>query len=472
MKITPIGYSAQKVTGSCNKIEYLDKTLLVECGGIQEGRTPLENYNLNRAMIQQIKSKKIDFIFLLHSHFDHIGLVPTNYSNGCKARLIVPKGGYLILREMWLDSAKIMEKDCIYLSKKFGKEYTPFYTIQDVENTLQFIEEFDSGEIFNINEELSFRFIPAGHIAFSQQLELFIKLNNHTNKILITSDLGNLLTQDRREYVDKFVPVQKANVVIGESTYGRNGRQKTKKDFEKDLEKIKAVIEQFCVDGNGRVLIPAFSLDKTPIILTYLYDIFGNDSSFKVPIIVDSPLGIRLLKCYEQLLTGEAKVKFDRVMAWDNIKLITDHKESASCMLDMKPKVLVSSGGMIQSGRCISWAQSIIPRSNDAIMFMGYCGANTLGWKIKNLSSQKTVTINNKVLKNRCQIIELSSFSSHMQQNDLINYYKSIQADKIYLLHGDEQSRIDLKNKLQEELSNSCKTTKVSIVNKSTVITL
>ena len=57
-----------------------------------------------------------------------------------------------------------------------------------------------------------------------------------------------------------------------------------------------------------------------------------------------------------------------------------------------------------------------------------------------------------------------------MQHTDLVNYYKNIVADKIYLLHGDEQARKELKEDLQEELTKMCKSTKVALVNKSTVI--
>ena len=59
-----------------------------------------------------------------------------------------------------------------------------------------------------------------------------------------------------------------------------------------------------------------------------------------------------------------------------------------------------------------------------------------------------------------------------MQHNDLVNYYKGIVADKIYLLHGDEEARMELKEDLQDELRKMCKSTKVAIVNKSTIIRL
>lgn len=424
-------------------------------------------------MLRKIKPQELDYIFVLHLHYDHIGMIPSMYQNGkCEAKIIVPNGCKSILKEMWLDSAKIMNKDCEYLNRKFDKNYLPFYTEEEISIALSYIEEFPSNEIITLTEELSFRYVPSGHIMLAQQLEVFINLNNYTSKILVTSDLGNVTTENKRIFVDNFQPVIKSNIVLGESTYGHMSKRNSKKDFKKDLEKIKTIVEQFCVDNKNRILIPTFSLDKTPIVLWYLYELFGHDESFHVPIIVDSPLAIRLLNCYSNVLKGKSKEKFDEMMNWKNIKLIVDHESSMTCMSDNEPKVIVSSGGMLQSGRSVQWAMNIIPRSNDCILFMGYCGEKTLGWKIKHSKEQKTVTINNKILKNRCQVVELLSFSSHMQHNDLVNYYKSIQADTIYLLHGDKEARLELKEHLENELSKMCKSTKVKLINKSMVIKL
>jgi len=472
ISIIPIGYSAQKVTGSCNIINWDNTTIAVELGGIQEGHTILSNYNMNKEMLSKIKPQQLDYIFVCHNHFDHIGLIPSVFSNGkCNAKIIVPTGSRLILQEMWMDSVKIMKKDCEYLSKKFNRCYKPFYTEEETNVALNQIVEFESDEVFKITDELSFRYTPAGHIMLSQQLELFVSINNHTSKILITSDLGNAITEDNRIFVENFKSISKSNIVIGESTYGLKSKRNTKKDLEKDFSKIKSVIEQFCIECNNRVLIPTFSLDKTPIMIWILYEMF-KDKDFNIPIIVDSPLAIRLLRHYSSILQGDKKKKFDDMMNWKNLRLITEYEESAACIEDKSPKVIISSGGMLQSGRSVQWAQNIIPYENDCILFCGYCGVDTLGWRIKHAKSQKTIKINNKVVKNRCQIVELFSFSSHMQHNELLNYYKNIQADKIYLLHGDKESRIELKEELEKELRNMCKSTKVCVVNKSTVIRL
>ena len=59
-----------------------------------------------------------------------------------------------------------------------------------------------------------------------------------------------------------------------------------------------------------------------------------------------------------------------------------------------------------------------------------------------------------------------------MQHNDLVNYYKSINCEKIFLVHGDDKARLELKEDLEKALVDCCKSTRVIIVNKGTKISL
>ena len=460
-----IGGNCEGVTGSCTSIKFNDRTILFECGGIQDGHTILENYKKNRELISKIKPKEVSMIIIGHNHHDHVSNICSLFARGCKARVIVPKGSTAILKEMWLDSAFINSRDCEYLSNKYEKEYYPLYEIADVERTLQFVEEFESNEIIELDDDISIRYSPAGHILCSQQTELYINGGSHTRKVVFTSDLGNVKTQDSRVFVENLKPITKSNIVIGECTYSKRERSMTKKDFEKDIEKIKTVVEQYCVVNKHRVLIPSFALDRTAYILWILYELFGKDSNFKIPIIIDSPLANRLLDCYSSILEDDAKEKFDEMMSWKNIKRVITPEDSIAAIADKSPKVICSSSGMLTAGRSIKWTQSILPCEQDCILFIGYAGEDTLAYKIKHNQEQKTIN-------NKCQIIDLKSFSSHMQRDDLINYYKTYNCDKIYLVHSDKNSKLEFKEDLEKALADCCKSTRVIAVNKGTKISL
>lgn len=467
-----IGGNAESVTGSCTRITTQEHVYLFELGMIQDGHTPLENYKKNSKLLQKIKPNEIDYIIIGHLHLDHVGLLPALYARGkCNARIIVPEKSTSILKEMWLDSAYINQRDVEVINLK-DRNYEAFYNEDIVMKTLTYVDEIPSGEIVKISDELSVRYKSAGHILLSRQAEVYINGGSHTRKILFTSDLGNLATQDSRVFVENFEPIATANIVVGECTYSARDRKEiTKKTLEKDIEKIKSAVEQYCVDNGKRVLIPTFSLDRMPYIIWILYSIFGKDESFKIPILIDSPLANRLLDCYSSILEGEAKEKFDEMMSWENIKRIITPEASKAAIADKGAKVVCSSSGMLTAGRSIKWVQSVLPNENDLILFIGYAGVDTLAHKIKHEKEQKTININGKPYKNKAQIIDLQSFSSHMQRKDLINYYKSINCNKIYLVHSDK-SKLEFKQDLEKAINDCLKTTKVVAVNNGTKISL
>lgn len=439
---------------------------------IQGEHTVLENYKANMKYIQKIRPQELQYIIIGHVHQDHIGMIPTLYARGkCNAKIIVPKGSISILKEMWLDSSFINCRDVEVINLKNDRNYEPFYTEDVVYKTLEYIEEIDSDKIVSLSDELAIRYTDAGHILLSKQCEVYINGGSRTRKILFSSDLGNISTQDTRVFVENFKPVTSANIAIMECTYASKERQCTKETYKKDVTKIKSVVEQYCIDNNSRVLIPSFSLDRTPYILWILYSLFGKDENFKIPILIDSPLANRLLDCYSSILDGEKKELFDEIMSWNNIKRVIQPEASKAAIADKGAKIILSSSGMLTAGRSVKWTQSILPNENDCILFMGYSGENTLAWKIKYGKDHKTININGKPYKNKAQIYDLKSFSSHMQRNEMLNYYKSINCEKIYLVHSDS-NKIEFKHDLENAIADCLKSTKVVAVNSGTKISL
>lgn len=474
VKIEFIGNNATSVTGSCTLVSFNDRKILIECGGIQDGKTIYDNYKLNKTMMRKIRAKEIDTVILCHNHYDHQGNVPELIKRNPNIKIIAPKYSTSILKEMWLDSAGISERDCIYLSEKYSdKVFEPIYGYGDVEQAVNNIVEYDNNDTYKIDDELSIRYIPSGHIFAGQQCYLYITLNNHVYKILVTSDLGNLKIQNLKPFVDKFEPMVSGNIAICECTYGSSENIKVnKKIVNKDLEKIKTVIEQFCVENHRRVLLPVFSLDKCPNMLWLIYQMFKDYPNFDTKIVVDSPLTNRLLDRYSEVLQGEAKDKFDEMLSWKNLIRITEAVESKEAIKNMTNCVILSSGGMLQSGRSVRWMAELLPHSDDCVIFNGYCGIDTLGWKIKHSDNQKTITINGKAIKNKCQIVVINSMSSHMQRDDLLNYYKGLNVEKICLVHGDFDGKVEFAEDLKKAIQQCDKTTKVVTVNKGTTINL
>ena len=72
------------------------------------------------------------------------------------------------------------------------------------------------------------------------------------------------------------------------------------------------------------------------------------------------------------------------------------------------------------------------------------------------------------MVANKATIVTLNSFSSHMQHDQLLDYYSDINCEKIYLVHGQQSEKVKFANELKMVLAKKCKTTNVVCVNKST----
>lgn len=139
--------------------------------------------------------------------------------------MIVAQDNYRIMHRMAEDSAYIIERDIELINNQHGKNYDPLYTIEDVERTMNYVSEYPVMEKIVVDDTLSFMLIPNGHLLGSVQILLYLKQNNIEKTLLFTGDIGN--SKVHNYYVNKFTPVDHADLVIGESTYGDRPDLKT-----------------------------------------------------------------------------------------------------------------------------------------------------------------------------------------------------------------------------------------------------
>ena len=231
------GEAAQHVTGSC--IYLPDLETLLECG-LSQSNSLERDYRENNEKFS-FSCKKIKYIIVGHCHLDHVGRIPLLYKRGCNADIVVPIGSINIIRNMLEDSVKILERDALLLTKQKKREYMPLYTQDDVDTALTHIKEYEFHELVQLNDELTIKFIPSGHIRHGAQVELFINHNNVKKKLVYTSDLGNNLLP--KYFSETFEPIEKCDVLIGECTYADKNRQAATPKLRKlDIEKIESII--------------------------------------------------------------------------------------------------------------------------------------------------------------------------------------------------------------------------------------
>ena len=450
------GEFAEHVTGAA--VYLPDLNILLECG-FSQSNSLWRDYKENKAKFK-FSCKELKAVFVSHCHLDHIGRIPLLYKRGCKAPIIVSKGSKAIIKNMLEDSAKILEREALLLTKQKEKLYEPIYNLDDVNNALAHVQEYEENIVWAFNEEIKFRFIPAGHIRYSEQIELFVNVNNCQKKLVYTGDLGNYILP--KLFSNQFQPIESCDVLIAETTYGdKNRGNANAKMRKKDIEKLETVIQQFCIENKRRILIPCFALDRTPEMYMVLREILER-KGWDIPILIDSPLSVKQFNIYknEELILEEELAK-------SRTYLCSDYQESAAFQHIEGGMIILSSSGMLNAGRVLQYLPRILPNPRNCIVFCGYATEGTLAYEIKH-GNKKVVEIAGKKVKNNAQIVMLNSFSSHMQHDQLLDYYSNIKCNKIYLVHGQQDSKTSFAHELKSLLEKKNKTTQVICVNKGT----
>ena len=189
----------------------------------------------------------------------------------------------------------------------------------------------------------------------SASIEIKVTENGITKTILFSGDIGNInrpLIKNPQK-----PPVEKADYVIIESTYG-NRLHGDRPDYVLQLTGI----IQSTLDRGGNVIIPSFAVGRTQELL-YLIRIIKEKGLIKnhanFPVWVDSPLAVEATEIYddknlrryfdadtlELINNGINPIKFD------NLKLAVTSDESRMINDDPTPKIILSASGMCEAGR-------------------------------------------------------------------------------------------------------------------------
>ena len=459
-----LGKSTDDVTGSCFELVTTGgDRVLIDCG-MKQSSDDLKDYRDNIEIIKSLKTKRLDAIVLGHNHVDHSGNIPAAFANGFTGVVYMPKGSRDIVKLLWLDSAKIMQQNQQLLKKKGNVSGNPTYTPEDVEVAYNHIVECEFNQIIEISETLSFQYIHSNHIISSAQIIFYVKENGVTKTIGYCCDLGS--TNNQGTHLDPFEPIKKCNMVIGECTYGMQLKTNNKKNRDKDKEKIKTLVEQIKETG-GRLIIPAFSLNRSQDILTVLYELFHDDEDFKMPIVFDGVLTSKISERFSDCINYNKEL-WNKVYSWNAVVKVSEWTDSLVYQNYTANQIIVASGGFLQ-GRSTAYIKKWLSDPKTTVCFVGFSGQEgSTGYKIQHAKEYPIVNIDGFKVQNKAHIISLNSFSSHASHAELLEYYSSIECEKIYLVHSQEDRKKEFRPLLEEEISKKNKTTKVVIPDSET----
>lgn len=406
---------------------------------------------------------------MTHNHADHCLLCPKLYKEGCKADIVISEGSSQVLKDMAEDCAEINERDVLLINNQHNKNYSPLYSIDDVHNMMNYVHEHSVNKKIFVDDELSFKLIPSGHLLGSCQILLYLTVGNITKTILVTGDIGNKIIKNR--FVGEYQQVEKCDYLIGESTYGDKPELKTgKKERKNDLEKFKSIIDTQIHDMNGRVIIPSFAQSRIQQLALMVYEMY-KDSDWKPKIYIDSPLSIKIFKDYSECLTDSDKEEFDEMLKSDMFTFVKESEDSKTLVASKEPCLILSTSGMCQVGRIRHHLKKCIVDPNATVLFVGFSTEGSLASLLKD-NKRRSVTIDQKEYPCRCSSYSLKSMSGHAPFYQLVENYTDINCQKIILHHGSKKAKETLKRALEKELENKCKSTRVVIANSSLKFTI
>ena len=471
VEITSLGTSTIDVTGSCWMIEY-DKSngqrgcILLE-NGMCQGGTVVEDYNANKRMVDYIPYDRAEFILFSHPHIDHIGLAPSSISRGFNGKVIMTEEQRIINEKLLLDSAFIHDRNIKDLHKS-GRKVEPLYTESDTYLFLNKVEIIEKYKWIKLNDEVEIRYVNNSHVLGAVQIEIKIrKPSNHIVKILYTGDLGSKLNLEFQPFLVENEIVQKADIMICESTYGSSSRGFDKQECINERKDLMNTVKDV-INRKANCLIPSFSFSRSQTLMCMMYEEFKDIKDLNCSFIIDSRLTNEINSAYREILKDDERKYWQEVMAWDRFKYIDNYKNTIEIANknDGIPKIIISSSGFMEAGHVREWAKHILGNKDDVICFVGYSGKGTLSDRIIN-QKDPNISFDGIVCTRRCQVKQYHTFSSHIQQQEIIDYFKQISiGQKILLHHGNMEAREELKKEATKQLKQIGKSVKIIIVDK------
>ena len=182
----------------------------------------------------------------------------------------------------------------------------------------------------------------------------------------------------------------------------------------------------------------------------------------KSSVYVDSPLAISATEVFRENTNlfedqiQEEIMKGDNPLEFPGLKFTQTADESKALNEDDTPSIIISASGMCDVGRIKHHLKHNLWNPKSTILFVGYQAPGTLGHSIVN--GAKTVKIFGEEIAVNARIEYIEGYSGHADQEGLMDFiYSFINKPKhIFLVHGEEEAKNVLAQKIETEARNRC----------------
>ncbi|MFI8320198.1 MBL fold metallo-hydrolase RNA specificity domain-containing protein [Streptomyces sp. NPDC085529] len=433
------------VTGSKFLVESDHARILVDCGLFQ-GFANLRRRNWDRFARD---AADIDAVVVTHAHLDHCGYLPRLVRQGFRGPILTTPHTARLAGIVLRDSARLQREAARHADAHGWSKHRPakpLYDDGDVEKTMSFFDPVPVGAEVELLHGTRLTLHHGGHILGSSWARLALE-DGHT--LAVSGDLGRpghplLLPPE---------PFSGADVLLMESTYGDR-----RHDQESGRAEFAAVIARALARG-GTVVIPAFALDRTEVVLHELTRLRETGVLPRsVPVYVDSPMALAALDVYRDavrerspelrpgiLAQGEAALSPAPFLAARTVQ------ESIDINSAHGPAVIVSSAGMATGGRVLHHLHRLLPDPRNAVVVVGFAAAGTRARDL--VDGARTLKMFGEYVPVRAEVADVPHFSAHADADQIVDWLRGAPAPHtVYVVHGEPAASETLRERLDREL--------------------
>jgi len=438
---------AGTVTGSKFLVEARGVRVLLDCGLFQ-GARELRRRNWEPF---PLPAREIDAVVLTHAHLDHCGYLPALVRQGFAGQVFAT--GYTAeLAEIVLrDSAKLLAEEAEQAnSYGWSKHHPalPLYTEDDVDRAVRQISPVDPGQVTIIAPHTALTLHHAGHILGSAWARLELTGGHRSCTLACSGDLG----RPAHPLLRPPDPFTGADVLLVESTYG-NREHADDQARQAFAEAITRTLER-----GGSVIIPAFAVDRTEVILRTLRELRQAGQIPLSPVLIDSPMALAALGVYQKAIAAHSSELRSEIVADGTEALdpgwmqeLRTAAESMTANRPARPSLIVSASGMATGGRVLHHLRHLLPDRRNTVLIVGFAAEGT---RVRDLAEgARTIKIHGEYVPVRAEIIQADAFSAHADADDVLSWLAGApEPAATYVVHGEASAAAALRDRLDHEL--------------------
>jgi metallo-beta-lactamase family protein len=435
--------AAGGVTGSCYRLETGRSSVLVDCGLFQGPKT-LKELNYRDFPFD---ARRIEAVLLTHAHVDHCGLLPKLILAGFDGPIPPTAGTREPCAVMLPDAGGIQEHEVEQLNRRFQRRgrrpIAPIYTAADAESCLRLFAKVRYGDWVQVTQDVRARWWDAGHILGSASIEVEAG-GAEPVRLLFSGDVGAGAT----DYVSDPQGPSGVDHVILESTYG--DRERATLSSAQRRAMLAAEVRAAEAAG-GPLVAPAFAVERTQQLIADLVTLMEDEVVRPGPIFLDSPLAIQASEVfYEHGRNGEGINPFDAMRRAGWLHTTESADESRAIEKVTGWHVIIAASGMCDAGRIRHHLKRLLWRKEATVMLTGYQATGTLGRILQD--GARRVSIQGELVRVQARVRMLDVYSGHADASGLVAWAKARApvTGKVFLTHGEPQSRKGLKGRLVE----------------------